>query len=1100
MNAVERIKEIFSQALGKKAGPERDHFLAEAWREDSELRRQVESLLHAHEGAGEFLGKTMLLPASDFAIERSGTMIGRYKLLQQIGEGGFGVVYMAEQIEPVQRKVALKVVKAGMDTREVVARFEAERQALALMDHPNIARVLDAGATEAGRPYFVMELVNGIPVTDYCDREQLTTTQRLQLFMKVCHAVQHAHQKGIIHRDLKPNNVLVTLHDGEPVPKVIDFGVAKALGHKLTEKTLFTPFQNMIGTPAYMSPEQAELSGLDIDTRSDIYSLGVLLYELLTGVTPFDKETLAKAALDEIRRMIREIEPAKPSTRLQTLGAGLAEVAKRRQTEPAILGRLVRGELDWIVMKAMEKDRTRRYETANGLARDLERHLKNEPVIAAAPSLGYQFTSFVRRHRAGLATCAALFLLLLVGTGVSTIEAVRANRHAAQAKRAADELAANLYAADVFLAQSAMRAGDYGLAQRTLMAHVPAPGARDLRGFEWSCLWRLCQGDKLAAWKAHENAIRTVAVSPDGSLLASTSSDQEGKLWDVRTHRPILGLDHSDCAAFSPDGRLLFTAGWNGLIQIWDLNQKAQVNSFSTGAAPWESPRAQLAVSPTEPLLAVCTDGNFFGGRGSVFLYNYQTGRQLRCLTNSGDRVAFSAEGKLLVTGSAGGCVTAWNVASGQAITHLRGVDGIASLAVSAQGLVAATEFWSGDVRLWDLASSKELPRLRGHPVMAWQVAFSPDGRMLASVSSDQKINLWDVATQTLLASMCGHQSEVWSLAFSPDGKQLFTGSKDETIAVWPTSPHRAIHSVTIANTGESPPLFSPDGLVIAAGVGPGEVPLQVGLWDVETASVKVVLRDEKAALWFSPDAKVLATLSQNGEFHFWDLATRTICRRVALSDNASPRGRTIVSKDGRVAAGLTMDSTGRWWVPRVYDVRTGLCRGEVRANIRSASSLDLTPDASLLAVGGDRLVELWDVHTRKLLRTLNAHKGDGPAVAFSPQGDVMATCSVDNLVKLWSVPDGRLLAVLSGHREGVMGVAFSPDGTTLASAGADGWVKLWHLPTRRELASFKPVTKAWFVRFSPEGKTLAVAPGWGTMCFLRAPSLAELDAQLSLK
>jgi WD40 repeat protein len=462
--------------------------------------------------------------------------------------------------------------------------------------------------------------------------------------------------------------------------------------------------------------------------------------------------------------------------------------------------------------------------------------------------------------------------------------------------------------------------------------------------------------------------------------------------------------------------------------------------------------------------------------------------------------MAFSPDGKLLVTGSAGGCVTVWNVASGQVVTRLRGVGGIASLAVSPQGLLAATEFWSGDVRMWDLASGEESPRLRGHPVMAWQVAFSPDGRMLASTSSDQKINLWDVTNRTLLASMVGHQSEIWSLAFSPDGKRLFTGSKDETIAVWPTTPERQIHSFTVASTRESPPLFSPDGLVVAAGVGSGEVPLQVSLWDVETAAAKMTLLDEKAALWFSPDAKVLATLSTNGEFHYWDLATRTIRRRVALSDNASPRGRTIVSKDGRVAAGLTLDDTRRGWVPKVYDVQSGLCRGELPTTIRSVISLDFSADGSMLAMGGDRMVELWDVHNSKLLRSLNAHKDGGPSVAFSPRGDILATGSVDNLVKLWSVPDGRMLAVLSGHREGVMGVSFSPDGSTLASAGADGWVKLWHLSTRREMASFKHVSTAWFVRFSPEGKTLAMAPGWGTMCLLRAPSLAEVDAQQALK
>src|SRR5262245_56738248 len=337
-------------------------------------------------------------PEPDFVAEQTGMMIGRYKLLQQIGEGGFGIVFMAEQIEPVQRKVALKIIKAGMDTREVIARFEAERQALALMDHPSIAQVLDGGTTASGRPYFVMELVRGIPITGYCDQHNLSTRERLELFIKVCHAIQHAHQKGIIHRDLKPSNVLVTLHDGEPVPKVIDFGVAKALGQKLTEKTLFTRFEQMIGTPAYMSPEQAALGGLDIDTRSDIYSLGVLLYELLTGVTPLDAETLRQAGLDKVRQIIQETDPPSPSTRVLTLGRQMLDVATHRHTEPAALSRLLRGDLDWITMKALEKDRSRRYETVSGLAQDIEFHLKDETVAARPPSAAYLLSKFLRRH------------------------------------------------------------------------------------------------------------------------------------------------------------------------------------------------------------------------------------------------------------------------------------------------------------------------------------------------------------------------------------------------------------------------------------------------------------------------------------------------------------------------------------------------------------------------------------------------------------------------------------------------------------------------------------------------------------------------------
>ncbi len=432
----DKLIEIFSEALAIASLEERNRYLAQACGQDAALRRQVDLLLQAHGEAGGFLRASVVPPESQPVGEGPGTTIGRYKLLQQIGEGGFGVVFMAEQQEPVRRMVALKVIKAGMDTREVVARFEAERQALALMDHPNIARVLDGGSTASGRPYFVMDLVKGIPITEFCDQNQLSTEARLRLFVNVCAGVQHAHQKGIIHRDLKPSNVLVTVQEGQPVPKVIDFGIAKAIGQKLTERTLFTRFEQLIGTPAYMSPEQAEWGGTDIDTRADIYSLGALLYELLTGTTPFEKETLARAGPGEVRRMIREIEPPTPSMRLQGLGQRLNETAQRRHAEPSLLPRLVRGDLDWIVMKALEKDRARRYETVNGLARDVERHLDGEPVVACPPTAGYRLRKFVRKHRVTVGVVAGFVLLLAVAAAVSTHLAIRAGRQKARAEQA----------------------------------------------------------------------------------------------------------------------------------------------------------------------------------------------------------------------------------------------------------------------------------------------------------------------------------------------------------------------------------------------------------------------------------------------------------------------------------------------------------------------------------------------------------------------------------------------------------------------------------------------------------------------------------------
>ena len=354
-------------------------------------------------------------------VEQPGDRIGRYKVLEQIGEGGFGVVYVADQEEPVRRRVALKVIKLGMDTKQVVARFEAERQALALMDHHNIAKVLDAGATDTGRPYFVMELVRGVPITEYCDKNNLTTRERIDLFIQVCHAIQHAHQKGIIHRDIKPSNILVTLHDGVPVPKVIDFGIAKATEQRLTDKTVYTAFNQFMGTPAYMSPEQAEMSGLDIDTRSDIYALGVLLYELLTGKTPFDQKELLSAGVDAMRRIIREKEAERPSARLSTMAeVELMTTANRRHTETSKLVHLIRGDLDWIVMKALEKDRTRRYETANGLAMDIQRYLNNEPVAARPPSNLYRFQKLVRRSKLAFAATGAVTAALIIGLGLST--------------------------------------------------------------------------------------------------------------------------------------------------------------------------------------------------------------------------------------------------------------------------------------------------------------------------------------------------------------------------------------------------------------------------------------------------------------------------------------------------------------------------------------------------------------------------------------------------------------------------------------------------------------------------------------------------------
>ena len=424
-------KDLFARAH-ELEGKAREAFLKAACGKDAKLRLEVERLLVQAEKADSFFahdseGATMIENDPTFT-ESEGNHVGPYTLRQRIGEGGFGVVWMAEQTEPISRMVALKVVKAGMDTKQVLARFEAERQALAMMDHPNIAKVLDAGATESGRPYFAMELVKGVPITEFCQDQKFGPRRRLELFKDVCSAVNHAHQKGIIHRDLKPSNVMVTLHGDKPVVKVIDFGIAKATQQKLTDKTLFTRFEQFLGTPVYMSPEQAAMSGLDIDTRSDIYSLGVLLYELLTGKPPFNAKTLVNAGYDEMRRIIREVEPPKPSSRLSTMSDGeRSTVAKAHNINPDKLVKLVSGDVDWIVMKSIDKDRARRYETANALAQDIGRHLNDEPVLAAAPSWRYRCEKFVRRNKTAVAVGATISALLVGGITATTWLAIAAN-------------------------------------------------------------------------------------------------------------------------------------------------------------------------------------------------------------------------------------------------------------------------------------------------------------------------------------------------------------------------------------------------------------------------------------------------------------------------------------------------------------------------------------------------------------------------------------------------------------------------------------------------------------------------------------------------
>ena len=828
--ADEREEVLFREALQKANGPERKGFLDGVCRGDDALRARLEALLQAHESPEPFLdpqaapaaASTVLLPPE----EGPGTVIGRYKILEQIGEGGFGVVYVAEQREPVKRRVALKVIKLGMDTRQVVARFEAERQAVALMDHPNIAKVLDAGATEAGRPFFVMELVKGIPITKYCDQEKLATRERLDLFIKVCHAIQHAHQKGIIHRDIKPSNILVTLHDGVPVPKVIDFGIAKATQQELTEKTVYTQLQQFIGTPAYMSPEQAEMSGLDIDTRSDIYSLGVLLYELLTGSTPFDTQELLKSGLDEMRKIIREREPERPSTRVTRDlaarrggeagsaegGAGRAEVRGQRSA--------IDSDLDWIVMKCLEKDRTRRYETANGVAQDIERHLKHEPVVARPPSVGYRLQKSFRRNKLVFTAAGVVALALVLGVVVSSwqaIRATRARRDEAAARVRADEAAgvadrlreraekgeqnatesklateAYLYDADMGLAQQALAMNDLGRAKRLLNGHRPRPGQADLRGWEWRYLWRECRSDALSELCRYSNSVYSVAYAPDGKTLA-VAGFVKGfvEIWDVPGRRRIATLQANEghLVAFSPRGDLLAANNDQGGINIWQAgttNLVRQIaHSGSVNALKFSPDGARLASLNRQEELAVWEVDRW------AIVRRVQGPRGVGAFHSGA--LDFSPDGKSLVIGYGDGNLRVVDLGTGStnlSITAHPEIITAVAWSPKAPILASGSGYSGGPIRLWDADSGKSIGALEGHTSWITRgLTFSADGRRLYSASADQTIRIWDVAQQRCLAVLRGSSDEVYGLALSPDGTTLASGSKDGALAFWSALP-----------------------------------------------------------------------------------------------------------------------------------------------------------------------------------------------------------------------------------------------------------------------------------------------------------------------
>jgi WD40 repeat protein/tRNA A-37 threonylcarbamoyl transferase component Bud32 len=1024
---------------------------------------------------------------TSLSIEGSGTKIGHYELLELIGEGGMGLVYLATQKEPVKRRVALKIIKPGMDSRQVIARFEAERQALAILDHPNIAHVFDAGTTKTGRPYFVMEYVKGMSIVRYCDENKLDIEQRLRLFEQVCEAIHHAHQKGIIHRDIKPSNILVSVHGDRVVPKIIDFGIAKAITQPLTEKTFVTFQGQLLGTPEYMSPEQVDIAVQNIDTRSDIYSLGVVLYELLAGVLPFERESFAHLGFAEVQRTIRELEPASPSIRLTNMGQQAKTIAASRGTQVIALARRLHRELEWIPLKAMRKDRCRRYRSASEMADDIRNYLTGLPLIAGPETAMYRTRKFIGKHAGSVATVVLVTIAVILGLIASIIMGCRAERARQQeasarqqveqalaraesaekvaqtqrelAEKRAEDYRCSLYCNHIALADFVYRDNNMRRLHE-LLKSCP----EDLRGWEWHRLNHISDHSHKTL-RGHEDMVTSVAFSPNGKKIVSSSADKTIKVWDVANGTEIISLTGNEssvyCAVFSPDGKRIVSSSKDGTVKVWDVETGLETMFIKEGGGP------SIVISPDGRLIAST------GGR-VVTLWDMDTGKEVMKLSGHDSfvfSVKFSPDGKYIV--SASNTIKIWDTATGHEVMTLRGHKGIVrSVAFNPDGRRIVSGSADKSIKVWDTLTGEELMTLRGHEEYINCVAFSPDGNQIVSGGYDNTLRLWDAKNGAEIMTLQGHDDRIESVAFSSDGMHIISGSYDRTIKMWDTSINHELMTLD-AHEHVCSVAVSPDGKLI------GSIGKTIRLWDIASGTEVMTLpaRDNSsdspwmpvACLAFSPDNRYIVSSSWDKQIKVWDV---TIGAEVISLRGHKDIVRSVVfTPDGRHIASAGADKTIIIW-----DTITGAELMTLRGHDNYVHSVAFSPDGQrLVSASQDKTVKVWDMETGEVMTTLKGHEGGVSFAVFSPDGKQIASCSNDKTVKFWNVSTGVERMTLRGHQDGVVCLAFSPDGRRIASGSFyGGKIKIWDVKTGAEVMTLRRNNR-WLnsIIFTPDGKSI---------------------------